>query len=103
MKAKITGRRERDDEIAAPGGEKQTKRATGRPQEQAFDQELPNNLPARRADRRAHRELPRPRRSARGEQIREIDASNQQDHADRDEKQLEAGAIFANLIFEQAA
>ncbi len=53
-------------------------------QHQAFDQQLPHQLPARRAHRQPHRHLLLPRHRPRNQQVRHVEARDQQhqpDHA----------------------
>ena len=57
--------------------------AAGGGEQQALDQQLPHDAPARRAHRVAHRDLARPCRRARQQQVGDVGAGDQQDEADR--------------------
>ena len=94
-------RAERDDGIAPPERDQESQKAAEQGDEHALDQELANDLSAIRAQRRAHREFPRPPGAAHGEKVREISAGNQQDQSNRAEQEPKVFLVRANLIFEK--
>ena len=83
MKTRDTRGRKRDEKIAPPCRQTESQRAADQGQDEALDQELANDLPARRAHRGADREFPRPRRAARRQEVRQICAGDEQDEPDR--------------------
>lgn len=92
---------ERNECVAPPQGEEETHSATEHRHDHALEQQLPNNLPATRAHCRANGKLPRPRRSACGEQVREVRTRDQQNQANSAEEQDEILAIVANQMFQE--
>ena len=64
-------------------GDAEADDAAGGGEQQALDQQLPHDAPARRAHRVAHRDLARPCRRARQQQVRHVGARDQQHEADR--------------------
>ena len=101
LKSEVGCGGQRKNKIATPRGENESEYTTSDCQDRALHQQLPNDLPARSTDRSAHREFPCPRCTARRKQIREINASDEQHHADRNEEQRQARAIEAHLIFQK--
>ena len=57
-------------------------RAAQQRQQQALDQQLPHEAPARRAERRADGDLAPPHRRAREQQVRHVRAGDEEHHAD---------------------
>ena len=101
LKTEHVGRRKRDEKIASPRGEKNAKQSARDREDETFEQELPDDLPARRSDRHPHREFAAARRTARGEQVRHVRACDQQHEHDRAQQHREAGAVFADLVLEE--
>ena len=69
---------QRHQEPHARHGDPHAQRAPGERQHHALRQNLPHDVPARRAERRAQRELPLPRRGARQHEARHVGARDQQ-------------------------
>ena len=95
------GRRESDERVASPDGENQTKRAADDRDDKAFDQKLPNDLAARSAHRRANRKLPSACGPARGQEIRQVRAGDEQNEGNRAEQQRQTGPVIAEQIIEE--
>ena len=66
-------------------------------EQQALDQQLPHDAPARGAHRVAHRDLARPRRRARQQQVGDVGARDQQHEADRAHQRQEHDADRAGV------
>jgi hypothetical protein len=64
-------------------------RPADRGEQDVFGEKLPNEPPAARADRGAHRHLAFARHAARERQVREIRAANQQQHPHRREQHVQ--------------
>ena len=71
--------------------------AAGEREQQALDQQLPDDAPARRAHRVAHRHLARPRRRARQQQVGDVGAGDEQHEADRAHQRQEDDADRAGV------
>ena len=70
-------------------------------QDDALHQELANDLPARRTNRRADRKFLRARRAPGRQKVGQIGAGDEQHQRNRAEQQAEAGPVIAHLIFQQ--
>jgi hypothetical protein len=77
----------------------QTERAPGQGQRQAFEQELPDQVPAARADRQPDTQLALPGRGARNGQAGHVGAGNQEHQADHGrESQQRSLVVLAKLV-----
>ncbi len=76
-------RRGRDKGPNRPVAEGDAQEAANTRDEEALDQDLLNQLAATRAERAAERNLSTPRGGPREQQVRDIDAANQQHGANR--------------------
>ena len=77
-----------------PGGERE---------HEALGQQLPDDLPAGRAQRRAHRHLARPRGRARQHQVRDVRARDEQHQPDRAHQDERASFARAPPVVRAAA
>ena len=68
--------------------------AAERGQQDAFGEQLPDQPRAARAERRAHRHFPRPRRAARQHQVGDVGARHQEDEQHQSGKHEGGGAQF---------
>ncbi len=94
-------RRRRGDQRTPTGGDRQADDAAQPGEQQAFRQQLADDLETRRAERQAHGDLGLPRRRAGQQHVRDVGAGDQQDEADGDEQHREAQARVADDPFLQ--
>ena len=78
----VVGWNQPDQSTRHPDGEQQAQQAAGDREHQALDEQLPDELPARRAQRQPDRDLPLARKRARDEQVGHVGAGDQEDEAD---------------------
>ena len=88
---------ERRERQHAPAGEQEACRAAACDEQQALGDELPRDAAAAGAERRAHRELLRPRRHAREHQIGHVCAGDEQQASDRTERDEQCRPDVADL------
>ena len=81
--------------------ESESGKRTERGEHQAFGQELRDQPSAARAKRRAHGDFPAARGAARKQEIRQIDARDQQQRHRRAQQQDQRGLCFARDLFAQ--
>ncbi len=82
LEARQSVRHRGEQEAGAPRGERQTGGASGQSQHDAFREGLPHEPPARSAKGCAHGELPAAGPRAGEQQVGEVGARDQEDHAD---------------------
>ncbi len=80
---------ERDQHAQQGGGQQHAKRGSHGAQHRALDQELRRQTEPSAAKRRANRQLVLPRHAARDQQVRDVRAGDQKQHADRSEQHQE--------------
>ena len=81
----------------ADDGDAEADDAAGGGEQQALDQQLPHDAPARGAHRVAHGDLARPCRRARQQQVGDVGARDQQHEADRAHQRQEHDADRAGV------
>ena len=82
MEPRTILRCERDQCVARPDRHEEPERSAKKRNDEAFDQKLPDNLSAARANGGANGEFSRTRRSACGEKIGQVRAGDAKDQAD---------------------
>ncbi len=94
-------RRQRNEDVASPGRQTKSEPAADQREDDALDQKLPDDLPARRSHRSTHREFTRSRGTTRRQQIGEIRAGNEENERHRAEQKSQARTVITHLIFQQ--
>ena len=83
------------------GGEPDPQHGADDGEHDAFGEQLPHQTLRRRAERRSHRHLAHARVAAHQQQVRHVDARDQQQEADRAHQQPHRGPqLAANLLIE---
>ncbi len=77
------------DQLHDERGDEQAQRTADRFQQEGFGQQLTNERPAAPAERRANRHLAGARRTAREQEVRDVDADDQQHERRHADEQLE--------------
>ena len=89
---------QREEPAEKPSGEQQTDRRADAGQRELFDQQLPDQLSTTRANRASDGELLAPRRAAHEQEIRDVDARDQEDHRDRAEQHEQRAPDIAHVV-----
>src|SRR5204863_2323457 len=94
-------RSECDQRVATPDREDHSNPAADRGNDETFEQELADDLAAAGPQGRANGELPGASGPPRGQEVRQIRASDQQNDSDRAEEQGQAGPVITEKIIEE--
>ena len=87
-----------NQQLKAPVGDGDAERAGQHRQHEAFGQQLPEDPPAGRADRRAHRDLALAAGGVREEQVGDVRACDQHDQADGAEQEQQGALRLADDV-----
>src|SRR6516165_11199483 len=98
LEARDTPRRNLHKQVAHPKHEEETESAPEDCDDKTLGQKFANDLSTGRANRGVNGKLTRTRGPARGKQVRQVGAGNEQDEGDGAEKQREIRPILADEI-----